>query len=347
VRFSAVVLSEDLMPFCKSQEYYHELKSGSVRPVYAFAGEETYLLEEAFGYLDKLMAVDALNREVYFGQDASVDDIIIAAQTLPFMGDRRLVVVKDAQKIRSADAGKLAEFLKVPERSCCIVLFWNEKLRKDSRKSPLLSAAAAAGMTVEFRALYENELPAWVQQRVRGFSKRISLEAGKCLIQESGSNLMDLTNELEKLDLYTGARDEITVKDVEAVSGHTRLSNLNHLAEGIEGKRIEASVRIMENLIAEGEVPLRVLATISRIIRRLLIAKSLLEEKKSSHQEIRQELNLNPYFDKNFFNNLSLFTLSGLEEGMGRILAADAELKQSARPETMILEELILALCRK
>jgi DNA polymerase III delta subunit len=147
--------------------------------------------------------------------------------------------------------------------------------------------------------------------------------------------------------LTCALKNEITVKDVEAVSGHTRLSNLNHLAEGIEGKRIEASVRIMENLIAEGEVPLRVLATISRIIRRLLIAKSLLEEKKSSHQEIRQELNLNPYFDKNFFNNLSLFTLSGLEEGMGRILAADAELKQSARPETMILEELILALCRK
>jgi DNA polymerase-3 subunit delta len=335
------------MAYRKPQEYYNDLKTGCIKPVYVLAGEEVYLLEEALAYLDKVTPVDALNREVFFGQDGAIDDIIIAARTLPFMGERRMVIVKDAQKIRAADAVKLAEFLKVPQASSSIVMFWNEKIRKDARKNPILAGASEAGTVVEFRALYETELPSWIQQRVKGFSKRISVEAAQCLIQESGSNLMDLTNELEKLDLYTGSREEIAVKDVEAVSGHTRLSNLNHLSEGVEAKRVEAALRIAENLLREGEVPLRILATIYRVIRRLLIAKSLQSEKKSSYQEIRQELNLNPYFDKNFSTNLSLFKIDELERMIERILQADCELKTSARPDAMIFEELLLSLGRK
>lgn len=332
------------MPYIKSQEFYYQLKSGSPKAVYVFAGEEAYLQEEALAYLEKTLSVDALNREIFFGQDASVDDIIVAARTLPFMGDRRLIIVKDAHKIRSADAEKLGGYLASCDRSSLLVLCWQEKLRKDSRRNALLAAADKAGAIVEFRALYENELPAWIQQRVKGLSKKMSAEAAKCLVQESGSNLMDLNNELEKLDLFTARKEEITVQDVEAVSGHTRLSNLNHLAEAVESKRVGAALRITENLLQEGEVPLRILATIYRVMRRLLAAKSLLEEKKSSHQDIRQELNLNPYFDKNFFTNLSAFSRPALEKASKDILHADAELKTSARPETMILEELVLRL---
>jgi DNA polymerase-3 subunit delta len=332
------------MAYIKPQEFYQQLKTGKIKPVYVFAGEEVYLLDEALGYIEKTLAVDALNREIFFGQDSAIDEIIIAAQTMPFLGDRRLIIVKDAQKIRASEADKLSEFLKVPADSSVIVLFWSDKLRLPNRKNPILAGADKGGVVVEFRALYDNELPAWVQQRVKGLSKKMSIDAAKCLIQESGSNLMDLSNELEKLDLFTGKRDEITVQDVEAVSGHTRLSNLNHLSEGIESKRIEAALRITENLLQEGEVPLRILATVSRVIRRLLAAKSLLEQKKSSHQEIRQELNLNPYFDKNFFSNLSLFSLRELERAVEKILHADMELKTSARPDAMIFEELILSL---
>ena len=84
---------------------------------------------------------------------------------------------------------------------------------------------------VEFKALYENELPAWVKIKIKEQSKTISDEAVGVLIAETGMNLLDLDNEIEKLALYCAKKNEIAVADVEKVSGHARQANLNNLAE--------------------------------------------------------------------------------------------------------------------
>ena len=197
---------------------------------------------------------------------------------------------------------------------------------------------------VEFRGLYENELPAWVKEKIKEQGKTISDEAAGLLIAESGSSLLDLNNEIEKLVLYSSRNKEITADDVEKLSGHTRQANLNNLSESIEGCKMSGAFKIVENLLSEGEIPLKILATIYRVLRRMLLAKSLQEEKKSSRLEIQQELRFNAYFDRNFFNNLSKFSLERLKKGLNLVLNADLELKSSSRPEQMVFEELILSL---
>jgi len=334
------------MPTLKPAELYAELRAKNYRPFYIFAGEETYLMEEAWRQLEKGIGVDSLNRETFFGGDVSVDDIIIALQTMPFLAEKRLLLVKDAQKIKAKEAEKLAEYLKMPVTSSCLVLLWQDKLRKDA-KSGLFSAVGKTGAVVEFRALYDRELPSWVVQKVAGLGKRISSDAAQYLVQESGSNLLDLYNEIEKLDLFTGAAKEITVKDVEVMSGHTRQANLNQLAEAIEGKKIDEMLAIVEGLLEEGEIPLKILATIYRSVRRLLAAKSLGEERGLSSQEIKQELHLHPYFDRNFLMNVSRYTMAELQKDLELILQADLELKTSVRPEQFIFEELLLGLSGK
>ena len=298
-------------------------------------------------YLENKLTVDALNREVFHAVDASIDEIMLGTQTLPFMTTRRLIIVKEANRIRSADADKLAAFLKNPVKSTCLVLMWPDRLKKENKKNGLLSVIEQVGDIAEFRLLYDRELPGWITAKVKEYAKEIAPDAVQALVNESGSGLLDLANELEKLDLYTGARSGITLKDVETVSGHTRQANLNNLAEAVEGKDGATALQVLENLMSEGEIPLKMLATIARVMRRMLIAKSMLLQKKSSPQEIRQELNLNPYFDKNFFTNLSRYTPTELLQAMNKILQSDIELKSSSKPEAMIFEELLSGLCRQ
>lgn len=335
------------MPYLKLPEYYSQLASKARYNVYLFAGEETYLQEEALGRLVKVLGVDPVNKEIYYGGETAIDTILVGFQTMPLLSDHRLLLVKDAQKIRAHDIQEIAEFIKVPQETSTLVFLWNERVRKDSRKNILFSSVEKAGAVVEVKALYENEMPSWIQQRTKQLGKKIDLEAAQLLVQESGSNLLDVSNELEKLDLYTGSRKEISFNDVETISGHTKLANLNHLSDAIEARNCTKALKVMESLLIEGEVSLRVLATIYRVVRRLMTAKSLIEEKKSSYQEIRQELNLNPYFDRNFNTNLARFSLSDLERGIDFILQADIDLKSSERPEAVIFEELIISLCGK
>jgi DNA polymerase-3 subunit delta len=275
-----------------------------------------------------------------------VTDILNAVQTLPFLSDRRLVIVKDTHKYRAPDLQKLAEFLKNPVLTSCIVLLWPERIGREEKSKSIFTTAEKSGTVVEFRLPYENELPQWVIEKMKEKGKAIEREAVQYLVQESGSNLLDLSNEIEKLALFAGGKTTVTLADVEQMSGHTRLANLNGLSEAVEQRDVLGALRITEALLSEGEVPLRILATVQRALRRMLVAKSLLEEKKKSCQEIWQELRLRKYFDRNFFTYLSRYTQKELELAMEKLVTADASLKSSSRPEQMLFEELLLSLAR-
>jgi DNA polymerase-3 subunit delta len=331
------------MAYLKPKEFYTALRKQEYKPVYLFAGEELYQQEEAWRYIEKKFGIDSLNLEIFYSGDMSVSDLMLAAQTHPFMSEKRLLLVKDTQKLKSADVEAITQFLVNPLDTVCLIFLWGDKVKRENKSGKLFKAIEKAGDVVEFRALYESELPAWVKERVKEQAKAISNEAVQALITESGSTLLDLNNEIDKLMLFTAAKSEITVADVESLSGHTRQSNLNNLSESIESGKTGQALIITENLLKEGEIPLKILATVYRVIRRLFIAKSLMDEKKVSRSDVQQELHLNPYFDKFFFNNLSKFTLAKLGKALRLISAADAELKSSSRPEQMVFEELILS----
>jgi len=332
------------MPYLKPKDLYARLRNQEYKPVYLFAGEETYQQEEAWRFLERKFGVDSLNMEIFYCGELSISDLILAAQTHPFMAEKRLLVVKDAHKLKSADAEALSQFLRNPLDTVCILFLWPERVKRENKNSLLFKAAEAAGEVVEFKALYDSELPSWVKGKIKEQSKTISDEAVELLITESGSSLLDLSNEIEKLVLYAARKNEISAADVESLSGHTRQSNLNNLADSIESGKTVAALKITENLMSEGEMPLKILATVYRVLRRLLMARSLMEEKNSSRADIQRELYLNAYFDRNFFNNLSKFTPVRLKKYIGLVLKADTELKSSSRPEQMVLEELILSL---
>lgn len=333
------------MPIVKPVQFYDALKKGDFGKVYLIAGEENLLIKEALKSIEKAVNAGNLNREIFYGAETCADEVSMAMQTMPFLSERRLVIVKDADRLRASEREKLAEFIKISSQSSCLVIVWPEKIRPENQKSSLFEAVKESGIIVEFRRPYDNELPSWIQKEAEKRSKRITIGAVQCLIQESGSNLMDLRNEIEKLGLFTGANKEITLEDVELSSGRTKTANLNSLAEAVESKQIDTGLKIVEDLLSEGEIPLKILSALYRVIRRLFYAKSLLEENKSSCQEIKQELRLHQYFDRNFFANLSRFSLEDLRGHIDAVLHADMELKTSSRTEALVFEELLLTLC--
>jgi DNA polymerase-3 subunit delta len=332
------------MAYQKPGEAFSQWSSGDIKPVYLFAGDESYLAENALHRLENSLKIDALNREVFYGAEATAIDIASASQTMPFISDKRLVIVKDAQKIRSSEAAKLADFLESPSESSCIVLIWLDKIKKDSLKSPLFASVERSGAVIEFKPLYERDMAEWVRAEVTAGKKTIAYDAVTYLIQESGSSLMDLHNELEKLFLFVGDKKEIGLADVESLSGHTKQSNLFQLSEAIESKNIKSSISVLKSLLEEGEAPVLILSFVHRAVRRLLTAKSLMEEMGLPKDEVSRKLQLHRFFDRNFFQLLGKYTMRELKKDMRLVLEADIEIKSSSRPEGAILEELFLAL---
>ncbi|MFH1368296.1 MAG: DNA polymerase III subunit delta [Elusimicrobiota bacterium] len=334
------------MPYIDIKEAVSQWQNNKYEPVYILAGEDAYLHENAVKQLEKSLNIDTLNREIFYGPDSSVNDIIIAAQTMPFIAEKRLIIVKEAQKIRQAETTKLVELFKIPGESSCLVLIWLEKLKKETRKTPLFAAVEKNGAIIEFKTLYERDIPSWIIKKAAEMKKMISPQAAEYLMRESGLSLMDINNELEKLFLFVGDKKEITLQDVEILSGHTKQANLYELSEAVESKNLKNAVEILETLLEEGEVPVIILSFIYTTVRKLTMAKSLLEDKGMREDEIAQKLRIHPYFSRRFFSNLRRFSKDELAGDLKLALNADLELKSSSRPENMIFEELLLGLSR-
>lgn len=333
------------MPYIDIKEAATQWQANKFLPVYIFAGDETYLQEDALHKLERSLNIDSLNKEVFYGPESSVNEIFTAAQTMPFIAERRLIIVKEAQKIRATETAKLAEFLKAPNQSSCLVFIWFSKVnRKETQKTAFFSAIEKSGAIIEFKTLYDNNIPSWVQRRAAEMKKQISADAAEYLSKESGTSLMDLNNELEKLCLFVGDKKEISLQDVETLSGHTKQVNLYQLTEAVESKNIKSALAILEKLLEEGEVPVIILSFIYSAVRKLLTAKSLLEDKGMRRDEITQKLRMHPYFSAAFFSNLQKFSKEELLNGLRLVLEADKELKSSARPENALFEELLLGL---
>ena len=96
----------------------------------------------------------------------------------------------------------------------------------------------------------------------------------------------------------------------------------------------------------EGEHPLMLLSSIYRTVRKLLIAKALIEEKGMSTMEMQAELRMHPYYAQRFVEALKKCRIDSLKKCLELAATADTALKTSGSQDPLILEELIIAVCR-
>jgi DNA polymerase-3 subunit delta len=332
------------MPYVKQYEFLAELRSKKFKNVYLFAGEDVYTAESCLDQLLKALAIDPINIETYFAGDSDLNDVILSAQTMPFLADKKAVILKNSEKLRAADLKKLAEVLKL-ELPSIFIMMWPERVKSDTKSLSVFKAADETGVIVECRQLYDNEVPRWIQGMFSKEGRRVASDAVEYLIKENGSNLMNLSNEIEKLLLYTKDKKEIDVSDVELSSGHTKMLNLNNLQEAIEARSADKAIKIADSLISEGEIPLMIIGTIYRTVRRLLEAKTLIEEMDLSEQETAKALRMHPYFAKIFFTRAAGFNSRELKKAVKHTLEADRKIKSTTIPANIVVDELLMKVC--
>ncbi len=330
------------MPTQTPASIQSRLKAKQFACAYLLSGEELQLIENMTHSIETAINVDPMGKEVFFGTDMKAGDLIMSAETLPFMTGARFIVVKDANKIKAAEVKILAAFINkgLPETSH-LVFIWPEKLSK--KKNDLTDALTKAADCVEFRRLYDNEVPAWIAQQCKAAGKNIDSQGMQYLADQAGGSLLDLSNEIEKLVLFCGAAKDITLSDVKASVGNVKQYDLNDLGNVVERRDLPKSLAMCEGLVADGEAGLRILATIGRTLRKLTIAKSMMEEEKVSVADIKLQLRLHPFFAKDFFTNLQKFSLPELSSSLAQIQKADLALKSSGRPEVAILQDLLVS----
>jgi DNA polymerase III subunit delta len=199
-----------------------------------------------------------------------------------------------------------------------------------------------------------------VGERLRPAGKTLDYRAQEMLLTRTSDDLRSLQQELEKLLLFVGDRSMIAAQDVESVIVDRGEAWIFDLTRALGDRDAKAALSNLARLLAQGEAALKILATLTSEIRRLLRARQLLAthlaklwRRGMSYQQFQQIvlrdqgplLTRNPYADYMCFQRAERFSLAELESCMQALFAADYRLKSGGTSAALVLERVVLGLC--
>ena len=204
-------------------------------------------------------------------------------------------------------------------------------------------------------------LAEFLDQRLKEGGKKIEAQAQGMILARAGAELWAVHQELEKLFLYVGEEPWIKVKDVEEVFSDQGEGWVFDLTKALAARDSVAALSHLLRLLSQGHHPLALLAPIASEVRRLMAARQLIEGElrerwkagmsypqfqKSMLHDGAAPLPGNPYFVYMSFKSADNFTLKELVRYLGLLYQTDVRLKSTGHPPRMVMERLILEMCR-
>jgi len=318
------------------------LKQGKFAPVYFFFGEEDYPVEILIdAFLASVVPADmrAFNQDVLQGSETTGTAVVGLALSFPMMSDHRLVVVKDLDHLKEAEA--LESYVAHPSPSTVLVLAGT---KPDMRKKPYVALKKHA-VVGESPLLYDNEIPAWIQQHAQTLKCKISPEAIELLQAYVGNSLRELANQMEKLIIAIGARTAIERADVESIVGISKEFSIFELTRALGEKSPAHALSIGAHMLEAGEgIPFLVVMLTRHFT--VLWKLSAYRIGQKSEFELTQAVQVNPYHLKQYREQSKRYPLPAIEDAFLSLERADLSAKTSAADSRLILDTLLCEIMR-
>lgn len=317
---------------------------------YVFDGQDSFSQSEQITSLMASMgdpATHDLNTTVLDGRTTTLNELCHHCDTLPFLSDRRLVLVKGllerlGQKGSRAESQFLQELVDyLPTMPDTARLFFLES-KPLPKRHPVLKLAqnSQVGHVKTFEVPKGSELASWVRDRVKQAGAKIESQAVQALCTFVGSDLYQLSHEIEKLAAYTDGQRAITIQDVELLTPHARQASIFDMVDALGQRNGKTASRIYHTLLDAGEHPLAIMAMITRQFRLLIQVKEL-APRFGTHQAIARELKQNPYPIRKILAQSKNFEFDQLHRIYHTLLDIDVEIKTGQIEPTLALDTLI------
>lgn len=272
-----------------------------------------------------------INIDIFEGKTPA-HQIIEATQTMPFLGEKRLVIVKDfLAEQDSEEQKKMAErFGDIPDST--VVLFW-ENSQPDKRTS-LFKALQKSARTEEFKPLVGDDLTRWIIKTVEERGAAIDWQTATYLASLLPPDTWQLHNEIEKLLLYVmpspgQVAEPITKDTIDSVVTAAHATTVFKLTDALGQRRSDEAIRHLHTLIEKGEEIPMIWGMLVRQIRMLIQIREL-SQAGQSPASIAATIKQHPYAVSTMVPQSKNFTLSELKKLFARLLSIDLRLKTGA-----------------
>lgn len=324
------------------------LQKGRPKPVYILQGSEQLMLDEAEALI-LAHAVDdprdamSVSRLDMADTKVGAREVVAACRAIGLFVSRIAVVARavDVVDKKKSERDELARYVSAPVGACTLIL----KASKLDGKSALVKRAKKNGAVLKFDELKPYQAVGWVVDRVRGLGHRTDRQTAQLVVELVGPNLLRLRNTLEQLSLYVGAGQPLTPQAVEVCLSATRSHTVFELVDAVAEQRAGAALAHLQAMLGQREPALRILAMLSRHFRTLWQLKAL-RDRGANLDQATQEVGVHPFTAKKTWPQTQKFHARYLRAVFERLYETDLALKSSPIQDSLLMERLVLDLCR-
>ena len=257
-------------------------------------GEEPFYIDKISDYIaEKVLKAEEkeFNQSVLYGKDVEVEQIISEAKQFPFGAEKRVIIVKEAQNIKNIE--QLETYLDSPQPSTLLVICY--KYKKIDKRKKFGKTLCKKALVFESKRFYDNQVSNWIAKYLNEKGYKIEEKANFMLAEFLGTELSNISNELDKLMLIVKKEEKITASIVEKNIGISKDYNIFEFQQALGSKDILKSNQIVNHFAANPKNhPLVVtLGMLFSFFQKLMTYHSI---KDKNRNNVVAELKVNPYF---------------------------------------------------
>lgn len=314
--------------------------------LYFFYGTETYLLDEAKSNVIKAAIKDEereFNLSTYDLGEVPIDMAIDDAETLPFLGEKRVVIVEDpifltSQKDKSNidhDLKRFETYIQNPSPdTIMIVLAPYEKL--DERKK-VVKALKQFSEVFHAEEMNEPKLLSWIDKRFQDHNVWANENAKRKILQLIGPKLLMLANEIDKIAIYVGENKEVDEETVLNLVARTLEQNIFALIDRVVHRNLKEALTLYYDLLEQKEEPIKILSLLIQQFR-LIYQVKLLSKKGYGQNQIAGQVKVHPYRVKLASGQGRFFEESELLYIINELAEMDFKMKTGQMDKVLLLE---------
>ncbi len=308
-----------------------------------FAGKEAHLKQEALSDLRKSLlppGMEDLNETVL--ENPEPDAIIAAAETLPFIADRRLIIVRDyAALVGKSDLDKMLQDYLPQVPSTAVLLFYC--VLEVNKKKKLYTAIEKMNGLVIFDPLQKEALTAFVVDAFRKRGLACSRQAAEFMHFYVGGDTNLLLTDIDKIAAWHPDASSVSVEDIRTMAVPSAEATVFQITDAVAAGQGSLALRLLRQELRKKNEPDKYIIFLTRQFRLLQHIK-IMQYEKQSVSEMQNTMGLTRFIFSRYMEQAALWTPRQVKDALHFCLDTELEIRRGRLSPGDALETLILKL---
>jgi len=353
--------------FAASDRFVADVQARKLKAGYVFVGDEAFFRKRCRdAVLQYLIPAEVRDLSIYEMDLAEIDlqQILDRARTPSLMAPFQAFFIRGIKNLytrgkHDEEFAAIAEYFENPNPDALIIFVADHisipadvrrmELQDRDRYERIRQTLGEYCSILEFARVDEGDAVKWAMETAAAEQVRLDTDAARELVDSLGGDMMMIANELEKLTVYVGQRQRITLGDIETMVLAAKQRSFYELTDAISARDRTRALTVLDAILSSGdgeEAAIGHLYMLARTFRQMLvISERNVRDSRALWQALWQGFRVPPFAAEDVIRQARRYkSRRELTAAIRRIARADFALRSNPVSKRLVLENLVLDL---